>query len=218
MCSHWNVLGAGLALCLIFLVITPLNSSLLATQPVTRDIETSFIPLKKLIPFDEQKAAMSGSFLYTSYGVAWLGEKMHSFMTKELITIPFQPASSGEGQDRLIQGKEFWAAQTGVYDWQTELACTLAEINVSKTKHTFSMNKCQYSLLFGPNATRDMLYIGFHNNNCVPTHFLRGRPSARTQTCFLLSGPNLAMLITEVMNLTFTLSTANKVTITQLMK
>jgi len=56
---------------------------------VRRDIETSFKPLKKLIPFDDQKANMSSSFLYTSYGVIWLGEKVHSFMKKELIAIPF---------------------------------------------------------------------------------------------------------------------------------
>ena len=67
MCRYyWNVFWAGFALSLIFWVIILLNSSLLTTQPVTQDIETSFIPLKKLIPFDEQKAALSSAFLYTT--------------------------------------------------------------------------------------------------------------------------------------------------------
>jgi len=123
MCRHWNVFWAGLALCLIFWVITPLNSSLLTTQPVTRNIETSFKTFKKLTPFDDQKGAMSASFLYTSYGVTWLGEKAHSFMTKELIAIPFKPASYGEGQDHLPRGSESWTAHTRVY--QTELAALL---------------------------------------------------------------------------------------------
>ena len=163
MCRHWNVFWAGLALCLISWVITPLNSSLLTTQHVTREIETSF-KLKKLIPFDDQKASMSASFLYTSYGVTWLGEKVHSFMTKGLIAVPFKPASYGEDKDHLTSGNESWTAQTRVY--QTELACTSAGIeNVEETSFRFSTDKCSYPIYFSPNGTRDMLYIGFGNYN-----------------------------------------------------
>ena len=153
---------AGLALCLIFWVITPLNSSLLTTQYVTRDIETSFKPCKKLIPFGEQKAAMSPSFLYTSYGVTWLREKIPSFMTEELIAIPFKPANLGEDEGRLTWGKESWTAQTRVY--QTELACTPPEITASMgTKYKFSTDKCTFNInpIFKPNSTRNMMYIGF---------------------------------------------------------
>ena len=171
MCRHWNVFWAGLALCLIFWVIAPLNNSLLTTQPVTRDIETSFKIFKKLTPFDDQDAVLSPSFLYTSYGVTWLGEKVHSFMTKELIAIPFKPASYGEGQDHLPRGKESWTAQTRVY--QTELACTPAEIEASGTEYKFSADKCTYSIdplryphgnpLSRSNGTRNMVYIRFIN-------------------------------------------------------
>ena len=153
---------AGLALCLIFWVITPLNSSLLTTQHVTRDIETSFKPCKKLIPFGEQKAAMSPSFLYTSYGVTWLGEKIPSFMTKELIAIPFKPASPGKDDGRLTWGKESWTAQTRVY--QTELTCTPPEITASMgTQYTFSTDKCTHTIdpIFDPNSARNMMYVGF---------------------------------------------------------
>ena len=106
MCRHWNVFWAGLALCVIFWGIAPLNSSLLTTQHVTRDLKTSFKRLKKLIPFNEQHDSMSASFLDTSYDVVWLREKVHSFMTKELIAVPFRPASYGEDQDHLTQGNE----------------------------------------------------------------------------------------------------------------
>ena len=153
---------AGLALCLIFWAITPLNSSLLTTQYVTRDIETSFNPCKKLIPFGEQGAAMGYSFLYSSYCITWLGEKVHSFMTKELIAIPFKPASPGEGQGNLTWGKESWTAQTRVY--QTELACTPPEITASMgTKYKFSTDKCTYTVdpISNPSSTRNMIYIGF---------------------------------------------------------
>ena len=129
---------------------------------MTRDIETSFKPLKKLIPFDDQTEAMSPSFLYTSYGVTWLGEKVHSFMTKELIAIPFKPAGYGEDRDHLTRDNEFWTAQTRVY--QTELACTPSEIKASEgTRYTFSTDKCRYEIdpLSKPNRNRTMVYIWF---------------------------------------------------------
>ena len=105
---------------------------------------------------------MSPSFLYSSYGVTWLGEKVHSFMTKELIAIPFKPASPGEGHGHLTWGKESWTAQTRVY--QTELACTRPEIAASMgTKYKFSTDKCTYTVepIMNPNSTRNMIYIGF---------------------------------------------------------
>jgi len=135
---------------------------------VTRDIETSFKPLKKLIPFDDQKASMSSAFLYTSYGVTWLGEKVHSFMTKELIAIPFKPASYGESRDHLRRGNESWTAQTRVY--QTELSCTPSEIEaVEGNIYKFSTDRCTHvgnplsplPPLPDFNGTRNMMYIGF---------------------------------------------------------
>ena len=167
MYRHWNVFWAGLALCLIFWGIAPLNSSLLTTQHVTRDIETSFKPLKKLIPFDDQKAAMNSNFLYTSYGVTWLGEKVHSFTTKELIAMPFKPAIY-RGSHNFTRGNESWTAQTRVY--QTELSCTPAEIKAvdgyAGFAYDFSTDRCihgSYPLAGGYNKTRNMIYTGFGN-------------------------------------------------------
>jgi len=183
MLRHWNVFWAGLALCLIFWVITPLNSSLLTTQHVTRDIETSFKPLKKLIPFDDQKAAMSASFLYTSYGVTWLGEKVHSFMTKELIAMPFEPVSYGQGQDHLARGNESWTAQTRVY--QTELACTPPEIKETNSpvgsSYIFSTDKCRYAFRVS-DGYRIMLYIGFTNTD---SYLYLGKKECKDPNLFL---------------------------------
>ena len=129
---------------------------------MTRDIETSFKPVKKLIPFRNQTGAMSPSFLYTSYGVAWLGEKVHSFMTKELIAMPFKPASYGESRDHLTRENESWTAQTIVY--QTELACTPAEVKVSGGMiYAVGMGSVSYNL---PRAGRQaMWYIGSQSTN-----------------------------------------------------
>ncbi|PUU73735.1 hypothetical protein B9Z19DRAFT_1094473 [Tuber borchii] len=175
--GHWNVFWAGLALCVIFWGIVPLNSSLLTTQHVTRDIETSFKPIKKLATFDDQQEAMSGYFLYTSYGITWLGEKVHSFMTLALIAIPFKPASYSRAQSYITRGNESWTAQARVY--QTELACTPCEIKEIKspngTEYTFSTDKCVYSTdpLPNPNATRNMMYIWLTEGECrEPNLFL----------------------------------------------
>ena len=189
MYRHWNVFWAGLALCVIFWGIAPLNSSLLTTQHVTRDIETSFKPLKKLVPFENQTEAMSASFLYTSYGVAWLGEKVHSFMTKELIAIPFKPASYGEGRDLLTRGNESWTAQARVY--QTELSCTPAEIKaVRGTRYQFSTDRCTH--VFDPlnpilfhNGTRNMVYIGFGNYNNTGSSFYFDKEECKDPNLFL---------------------------------
>ena len=108
---------------------------------------------------------MSASFLYTSYGVTWLGEKVHSFMTKELIAIPFKPASY-ESQEQLPRDSESWTAQTRVY--QTELTCTPAEIEASQgTIYKFRTDKCAYPInpLYYSNGTRNMMYIGFANDD-----------------------------------------------------
>ena len=136
---------------------------------MARDIETSFKTFKKLTPFDDQKEAMSGSFLYTSYSVTWLGEKVHSFMTKELIAIPFKPAGYGEGQDHLKRGNESWTAQTRVF--QTELACTPAEIEASEgAVYKFSTDKCTYT---NGILTPNMMYIGFANDDGAASYYLK---------------------------------------------
>ena len=148
----------------------------MTTQHVTQDIETSFRPLKKLIPFDDQKAAMSASFLYTSYGITWLGEKVHSFMTRELIAMPFKPASYGEGQDRLTRGKESWTAKTRVC--QTELSCTPSEIKkaLKGTLYKFSADKCEHYMdsILELNGNRTMMYIGSRNSYGVKPYYPAG--------------------------------------------
>ena len=118
---------------------------------------------------------MSPSFLYTSYGVALLGEKVHSFMTKELIAIPFKPASYGEGQDHLQRGSESWTAQTRTY--KTELTCTPAEIEASwiKNRYKFSTDKCTYTVdpFRNHDGTRNMIYMGFAHNDGLTEYYLR---------------------------------------------
>ena len=186
MCRHWNVFFAGLALCLIFWVITPLNSSLLTTEHVGRDIETSFKPLKKLIPFDDQREALSASFLYTSYGVAWLGEKVHSFMTKELIAIPFKPTSYGEAQDRLKRGRESWTAKTRVY--QTELSCTPSEYQaLDRSLYRFRTEKCAYTIdpIFNHNKTRNMSYRRYNPVELIKSNNSKALGGCKDPNVFL---------------------------------
>ncbi|PUU76809.1 hypothetical protein B9Z19DRAFT_1129183 [Tuber borchii] len=187
--GHWNVFWAGLALCLIFWGIAPFNSSLLTTHPVTRDIETPFKSLKSLIPFQNQTEAMSASFLYTSYSVTWLGEKVHPFLTKELIAIPFKPASYGKDREYLPQGNESWTALTRVY--QTELSCTPAEIKaVNETTYKFSTNRCTHvgaplPDLHTPYHTQNMMYIGFGNYQSGRSFFFLNKEECRDPNLFL---------------------------------
>ena len=153
---------------------------------MTRDIETLFKPLKQLLPLDDQKASMSSAFLYTSYGVTWLGEKVHSFMTKELIAIPFKPASYSEGKDNLRRGNESWTARTRVY--QTELSCTPFEMEaVGDTKYKFSTDRCTHVTvpLLCNNLTRNMIYTTFGNQYDPDDVYFFDKPECRDPNLFL---------------------------------
>jgi len=104
-------------------------------------------------------------------------------MTKELIAIPFKPASYGQGPDGLTRGKEYWTAKTSVY--QTELSCSPTEIEfLEGNKYRFSTDHCKYTInpIFDHNGPRTMKYLWSNSNffknhyptelGCKDTHFL----------------------------------------------
>lgn len=82
-----------MALVLISWVITPLQSSLLTKELVAQKIPTQFIPTAKLASYSNQSRELDVAFLYSSYSVTWLGEKIAGFMTREFVAIPFEPVN-----------------------------------------------------------------------------------------------------------------------------
>ena len=135
---------------------------------------------------------MSPSFLYTSYGVTWLGEKVHLFMTKKLIAIPFQAVMHGGGQDDLTWGNKSWTAHTRVYQW--ELSCSPSEIEpVRETIYKFSADRCTH--VANPLArvgqatklstTENMMYIGFRNSPGDDKLYLSNRENCTDPNLFL---------------------------------
>lgn len=90
---------------------------------MAREIRTQFIPTMKLIPYSEQVESLGPDFLYTSYGVTWLGERIPGFMDKEVIAVPFKPFDPDSGQDSSPdQDNETWTALTRVYHTRLDRA------------------------------------------------------------------------------------------------
>ena len=124
---HWRVFAAGTALVLIFWVITPLQSSLLAIKPVPREIRELVTLRARLEDFSSQAEKLDSSFLDSAYGVTWLGEELTKFMTREFVAMPIQVGPTGDADDRYyFYGLASMTAVTRVY--QTHLDCVPATI------------------------------------------------------------------------------------------
>ena len=154
-----------MALVLIFWVITPLQSSLLTKELVTKEIRTQFIPTAKIASYSDQSKELNATFFYSSYSVAWLGQKIEGFMTREFVAIPFKPVNSTNGETG--RGNESWSAVTRVY--QTSIDCvpaTVTEHNEGdRIAYNFATDGCSHSLYPLPEggAIRNLIYIG-HNS------------------------------------------------------
>ena len=171
---------------MIFWVVTPLQSSLLTIELVTKEIRAPFIPTAKLGFYGNQSGELDSTFLYSSYSVTWLGEKIAGFMTREFVAIPFKPINSTF--EEVAQGNESWTAVTRVY--QTYIDCTPATIfepgQYDGGAYNFTTDGCHYSLdpIPDKNATRNLMYIGFGNNNGTAQWYLEER-NCKVKNIFL---------------------------------
>ena len=136
--------------------------------------------------YDSQANELDSSFLYSSYSVTWLGEKIAGFMTRDFVAIPFKPVNSTYKE--AAPGNESWTAATGVY--QTAVDCVPATIiapgEFDGGAYNFTTDGCSYSLnpLPDKNATRNLMYIGFGTNNGTAMWYLR-EPMCRVKNIFL---------------------------------
>ena len=160
---------------LIFWVITPLQSSLLSIELVSQNIPTQFIPTARLASYSNQSSELDSTFFYSCYSVTWLGEKTKDFMTREFVVVPFKPVNSRSGA--INRGNESWTAVTRVY--QTYIDCVPANITEpggdDGGAYNFTTDGCSYSFnpLADQNATRNLMYIGYGNNNGTVPWYLR---------------------------------------------
>ena len=159
---HWSVFTSGTALVLIFWVIAPLQSSLITIEPVVQEIHTKFLISGELMTYNSQAGYLDTSFLFSSYGVTWLGDITPPFMDRDVIAMPF--ASSGRPSR-----DDTWIAVTRVY--QTHIDCTPATvIEPGESDHgayNFTTENCSHSLNPLPDeaATRNLMYIGHGNSS-----------------------------------------------------
>ena len=120
--------------------------------------------------YSNQSEILNSDFLYYSYDVTWLGESIAAFMTKEFVAVPFEPVVDYPWD--IAQGNESWTAATRVY--QTYVDCVPATIVESSesngTTYNFTTSGCHYSFdpLADPNATRNLIYIGYGQGDVTP--------------------------------------------------
>ena len=174
---------------LIFWVITPLQSSLLAVKPVNREIRILVIPSAKLEAFSSQAGKLDSTFLDSAYRVTWRGEKLARFMTREFIGVSFQidPRESPFPSDPVSMTAASMTnnsmtpvsitATTKVY--QTHVDCVNATITEpggnGNGAYNFTTDNCFYRVdpLSNENATRNLLYIGHGSINGTAERHLR---------------------------------------------
>lgn len=149
-----------------FWVITPLQSSILATEVGTRTIQASYVPSKEFIPFDQQASKLTTQFEYAAYGTAWLGEEIAPFLTKEYMAVPFKRL--GDVPDHVINGRnESWTTTTRIYS--TKVDCKPAGkkyenlgggVGGSMWYLTDYWNTCTLGVTPIISGTRNMQYFG----------------------------------------------------------
>ena len=143
-------------------------------ERVTKEIRTQFIPPYQLETYGNQSRELDSRFLYSSYGVTWLGEKTKEFMTREFVALPFKPVDPT--YNKTSGGNESWTAVTRVY--QTYIDCVPANIiepgESDGGAYNFTTEGCFYSFnpLGDQNATRNLMYIGHGNSNGTASWYL----------------------------------------------
>ena len=148
---------------------------------MAKEIPTRFIPTAKLSSYGNQREILNSTFLYSSYGVTWLDEKLAGFMTREFVAIPFKPANSNH--DEIGRGNESWTAVTTVY--QSYVDCAPAVIiepdwRIGRTYYNFTTDGFFYRL--DQITSRDLIYLRL--NSIMAPHSLE-EPGPTTKDIFL---------------------------------
>ena len=131
---------------------------------MAQEIRTRFIPTAKLSSYGNQREILNSTFLYSSYGVTWLGEKLAGFVTREFVAIPFKPANSNHNE--IGRGNESWTAITTVY--QTYVDCVPAviiELDRSNGRTYYNFTTDGFSYRFDQNISRNLIYTRLAPNS-----------------------------------------------------
>ncbi|KAF5523890.1 hypothetical protein CGCA056_v004567 [Colletotrichum aenigma] len=132
---HWPVFYGGTVMVIIFWLITPLQSAILAAGPINVRRATNISSLASIRPLAEQPKLMDTSILNEGYSLAWLNQSIPPFSTPEYTLLPF----TSSRQAPQVSSTN-WTGQSVKY-W-TELSCWPGVISQhgASTKFTYDFN------------------------------------------------------------------------------
>ena len=147
----------------IFWLITPLQSSILGIDKVSRSVSVDIKTRSRLMPVEEQEAILNPEVLSHAYAVGWLGQPYPPFMTADYGLLPFYLE---EAPDRAQSSKN-WTASTTMYT--TDLECWPAKVTPTGPKERSiyiydNGQGCAFETRIPPTSAYSMQYIGYHDN------------------------------------------------------
>lgn len=107
--------------------VTPLQNGIFSTSVISLTTAVDMRAATGLIPLADQLVGLSGSFLMTGYGVAWLGQQLPAFTTSTYALAPFLDLQVVTGSVPASQNQTI-TAPTTLY--QTSLDCA-PPVNIS---------------------------------------------------------------------------------------
>jgi hypothetical protein len=148
---------------IIFWAITPLQSAIFGTSPVTRVRDIQMITTAAVMPLTSQVSSLNADFLMTAYGISWLDQKLPAFTTKSFAILPFAPVQA----DATASTSETWIASADAYS--TNLDCTTAKyVAHGHLTYDFDNEKgCSISGVALPSAqsrTNLLVYVGYYDD------------------------------------------------------
>jgi hypothetical protein len=150
----------------VFWAVTPLQSAIFNTGPLTRSVSSLMITSSTLIPLDQQSHNLDISILNAAYAISWLGQRLPPFTTSQYAAVPFQPLR-GIGSETALPS-ETWTTSANIFS--TSLLCSPARVSLGPQGYTFDNGKgCVVPDLlspYQPDPDVDFMinYIGYYDN------------------------------------------------------
>jgi hypothetical protein len=173
---HWLVFLASLSVVLIFWGLTPLQSSIFATEMVDKVLQVPAILSTSYLSLHDQTTTLTGLYAQSVYNIAWLNETLPPFMDRQGMLAPF-----GLVRPNSTEPEETWTADTLFYS---------VDINCEETGYNMTSSwGCEYRnnyMNFDSNLLKtdqySTMYVGYWYEEDMDSYLLGLCPKAANST------------------------------------
>ena len=124
---QWVVVSTSTIVLIVVWAVTPLQNGIFSTSVINLTTAVDVRRTSGLIPLADQVVGLSGSFMMTGYGLAWLGQQPPAFTTNSYALAPFLDWQAITGSVPASPNQTITAATTL---YQTSLDCA-TPVNIS---------------------------------------------------------------------------------------